>query len=101
MSKIAPEHLERSAFVYVRQSTPDQVRNNHQSRRRQYGLKTRAQQLGWDDVAVLDEDLGRSGAGVVRPGFDRLIAAVCKGEVGAVFSTEASRLLITHFPPRA
>ncbi len=92
MSKITAEHLERYAYVYVRQSTLDQVQHNAESRRRQYGLKARAEQLGWRDVVVLDEDLGRSGAGVARAGFDRLIAAVCKGEVGAVLSTEASRL---------
>lgn len=92
MSKVDSEHLERSAYIYVRQSTPGQVLQNPESRRRQYGLKKRAEQLGWQDIVVVDEDLGRSGAGIERAGFDRLIAAVCKGEVGAVFSTEASRL---------
>ena len=92
MSKIASEHLERSAYIYIRQSTPDQVHRNPESRRRQYGLEARARQLGWQEVVVVDEDLGRSGAGTGRPGFDRLIAAVCKGDVGAVLSTEASRL---------
>jgi excisionase family DNA binding protein len=92
MSKIASEHLERSAYIYIRQSTPDQVRRNPESRRRQYSLETRARQLGWQEVVVVDEDLGRSGAGTERPGFDRLIAAICKGDVGAVLSTEASRL---------
>ena len=92
MSKIASEHLERSAYIYIRQSTPGQVHRNPESRRRQYGLEARARQLGWQEVVVVDEDLGRSGAGTGRPGFDRLIAAVCKGDVGAVLSTEASRL---------
>ncbi len=92
MSKITPEHLRRSAYIYIRQSTVDQLQNNPESRRRQYALRDRAQALGWHDIVVLDEDLGRSGSGVVRPGFDRLLSAVCRGEVGAVLSIEASRL---------
>jgi DNA invertase Pin-like site-specific DNA recombinase len=92
MTKITPEHLARSAFVYVRQSTHDQVLNNHESRRRQYGLVARAHALGWADVEVIDDDLGRSGSGVARPGFERLLAAICEGRVGAVVSIEASRL---------
>ncbi len=90
--KITPEHLARGAFVYVRQSTADQVLHNHESRRRQYGLAERARQLGWDEVVVIDDDLGRSGSGVARPGFERLLAAICEGRVGAVVSIEASRL---------
>lgn len=58
MSKISPEHLARGAFVYVRQSTADQLRNNHESRRRQYALAERAQMLGWSEVVVIDDDLG-------------------------------------------
>ena len=92
MSKITPEHLGRGAFVYVRQSTADQVLNNHESRRRQYGLVERAQALGWDTVEVIDDDLGRSGSGIARPGFEKLLAAICEGRVGAVVSIEASRL---------
>src|SRR5262245_37298941 len=92
MSKIAPEHLARQAVVYIRQSTVDQVANNQASRRRQYGLADRARQLGWNDVAVIDDDLGRSGGGVARPGFEKLLAAICEGRVGAVVSIEASRL---------
>src|ERR1700731_2413020 len=91
MTKITPDHLARSAFVYIRQSTPDQVLNNHESRRRQYGLSERARQLGWQDVVVIDDDLGRSGSGVTRPGFERLLAAICEGRAGAVFAIEASR----------
>ena len=90
--KITPDHLARGAYVYVRQSTADQVANNHESRRRQYGLAERAQALGWADVTVIDDDLGRSGSGVSRPGFERLLAAICEGRVGAVFAIEASRL---------
>jgi excisionase family DNA binding protein len=92
MTKIAPEHLARSAVVYVRQSTADQVLNNHESRRRQYGLVDRARALGWSSVEVIDDDLGRSGSGVARPGFEKLLAAICEGRVGAVVSIEASRL---------
>ena len=90
--KITPDHLGRGAFIYIRQSTADQLANNHESRRRQYGLAERARTLGWTDVTVIDDDLGRSGSGVSRPGFERLLAAICEGRVGAVFAIEASRL---------
>src|ERR1700730_16480692 len=90
--KITPDHLARGAFIYIRQSTADQLANNHESRRRQYGLAERARTLGWTDVTVIDDDLGRSGSGVSRPGFERLLAAICEGRVGAVFAIEASRL---------
>jgi DNA invertase Pin-like site-specific DNA recombinase len=92
MTKITPDHLTRSAFVYVRQSTTDQVLNNHESRRRQYALADRARALGWGAVEVIDDDLGRSGSGIARPGFEKLLAAICEGRVGAVVSIEASRL---------
>src|SRR3984893_3718441 len=92
MTKIAPEHLAREASVYVRQSTAFQVVQNLESQRRQYGLAERARQLGWSDVEVIDDDLGRSGAGARRPGFEKLLAAICEGRVGAVLSLEASRL---------
>ena len=90
--KITPDHLARGAFIYIRQSTVDQLANNHESRRRQYGLADRARALGWTDVTVIDDDLGRSGSGVSRPGLERLLAAICEGRVGAVFAIEASRL---------
>ena len=92
MSRIEADHLAREAIVYVRQSTVDQVNKNVESRRRQYGLVERARQLGWADVSVIDDDLGRSGSGVSRPGFEKLLAAICEGRVGAVVSIEASRL---------
>jgi len=92
MTKITAEHLASGAFVYVRQSTADQILNNHESRRRQYGLADRARALGWTQVEVIDDDLGRSGSGVARPGFEKLLAAICEGRVGAVVSIEASRL---------
>jgi resolvase-like protein len=75
MSKITTEHLARSAYVYIRQSTADQLTHNHESRRRQYGLVDRARQLGWTAVEVID---GRSGGGIARPGFERLLAAICE-----------------------
>lgn len=91
--KIQPIHLERPAYVYIRQSTPYQVRNNQESGRRQYELKGRAEQLGFSNVIVIDDDLGISGTGTKeRPGFGRLLAAVCEGGVGAVLAMEASRL---------
>ena len=92
MSRVEADHLAREAIVYVRQSTIDQVNNNVESRRRQYGLVERARQLGWANVSVIDDDLGRSGSGVSRPGFEKLLAAICDGRVGAVVSIEASRL---------
>jgi len=92
MSKITAEHLARSAYVYIRQSTADQLVHNQESQRRQYGLADRARQLGWASVEVIDDDLGRSGGGVSRPGFERMLAAICEGRAGAVFAIEASRL---------
>ena len=92
MSKITAEHLTRSAYVYIRQSTADQLTHNHESRRRQYGLANRARQLGWTAVEVIDDDLGRSGGGIARPGFERLLTAICEARVGAVLAIEASRL---------
>lgn len=92
MTKIAADHLSRTAYVYVRQSTLSQVQNNLESQRRQYALATRAKQLGWERVVVIDEDLGHSGAGAARAGFAKLLEAVTREEVGAVLSIEASRL---------
>jgi DNA invertase Pin-like site-specific DNA recombinase len=92
MTKITAEHLARSAYVYVRQSTADQLVHNQESRRRQYALADRARQLGWAAVEVVDEDLGRSGGGISRPGFERLLTAICAGSVGAVLAIEVSRL---------
>jgi DNA invertase Pin-like site-specific DNA recombinase len=92
MTKITADHLARGAFVYIRQSTADQLLHNQESRRRQYGLADRAKQLGWATVEVVDDDLGRSGGGITRPGFERLLAAICEARVGAVFAIEASRL---------
>lgn len=92
-AKITAGHLSRTAYVYIRQSTQFQVRHNLESQRRQYGLAERARSLGWAHVEVIDEDLGRSASGTAaRGGFEKLVAAVCLGGVGAVFCIEASRL---------
>jgi excisionase family DNA binding protein len=92
MNKITADHLARAAYVYVRQSTADQLARNPESRRRQYALKQRAEALGWQNVVVIDDDLGRSGGGVARKGFDRLLVAIGAGNAGAVLAIEASRL---------
>ena len=85
--------LRRRAVVYVRQSTMAQVHENLESQRRQYALVELARQFGFRDVDTIDDDLGRSASGSAeRPGFDRLVAMLCAGEVGAVFCLEASRL---------
>jgi DNA invertase Pin-like site-specific DNA recombinase len=92
-AKITDDHRRRRAIVYVRQSTPGQVVEHTESKRRQYDLADVARSMGFSDVLTIDEDLGRSGSGLVdRPGFQRLVALVCSGEVGAVFCIEASRL---------
>src|SRR5689334_25010172 len=85
--------LRRKAVVYVRQSTPAQVQVNVEGRRRQYELVEVARRRGFREVEVIDDDLGRSAGGAVaRPGFERLVAGLCAGEVGAVLCLEASRL---------
>ncbi len=91
--KIGVEHLKRRAVVYVRQSSMRQVRNNLESQRLQYALAERARELGWQDVEVIDADLGVSAStGSARVGFERLVAAVALSEVGIVLSREVSRL---------
>lgn len=92
-AKITEEHLHRGATIYVRQSTLGQVALHTESQRRQYGLADSARTLGFASISIIDDDLGRSGSGLVeRPGFQKLVAAVCSGTVGAVFCIEASRL---------
>ena len=92
-NKLTPEHLQRRAIVYVRQSTVIQVLHNRESQLRQYNLAGYARELGFVEVETIDEDLGRSGSGLIeRPGFQRLVTEVCEGQVGAVFCLEASRL---------
>lgn len=92
-AKITAEHTRRVGIVYVRQSTASQVRGNLESQRRQYALADHARGLGFRDVEVIDQDLGKSGTSMVgRPGFQRLVAQVSLGSVGGVFCLEASRL---------
>lgn len=91
--KIQATHLERTAFVYVRQSSLQQVRDHTEGRRQQYALVERARALGFRKTVLIDEDQGRSGSGRHdRPGFGRLLNGVCQGSVGAVLALEASRL---------
>jgi excisionase family DNA binding protein len=90
---LPPALLQRRAIVYVRQSTQSQVMTNLESQRRQYDLVSSARSFGFQTVDVIDDDLGISASGsAVRPGFERLVAALCSGEVGAVFCLEVSRL---------
>src|SRR5262244_1856021 len=90
---LPPALLKRKAVVYIRQSTQVQVQVNLESKRRQYELVDEARRRGFRDVEVIDDDLGRSASGMVaRPGFERLVAWLCAGEVGAVLCFDASRL---------
>jgi DNA invertase Pin-like site-specific DNA recombinase len=90
--KIRPQHLERKAILYVRQSSPYQVLHNLESQKLQYAMEERLRHLGWRAIEVVDEDLGRSAAGsVTRSGFERMVAEVCLGKVGAVAAREVSR----------
>jgi len=94
-AKIQPHHLERAAYVYVRQSSPRQVVEHLESRRRQYERVDWAITAGWprERIVVIDEDQGKSGATAkARPGFARLLAAVAQGEVGCVIALEVTRL---------
>ena len=94
-SKVRPSHTRRSAFVYIRQSSPSQVENNRESTARQYALVEKACELGWakEQVIVIDEDLGLSGSGSAkRSGFARMTAEVALGHVGIVLGLEVSRL---------
>jgi len=90
--KIHPNHLARKAILYVRQSSAYQVNHNLESQRLQYAMRERLVQLGWHEIEIVDEDLGRSAAGLVtRSGFERMVADVCLGKVGAVAAREVSR----------
>ncbi|HMB05936.1 MAG TPA: recombinase family protein [Isosphaeraceae bacterium] len=94
-SKIRDRHLDRLAIVYVRQSTPQQVLENRESRERQYALAQFAQRLGWpaERVVVIDEDQARSGKlADNRSGFQRLMTEVTLSHVGIVLGLELSRL---------
>ena len=90
--KIKSQHLERKAILYIRQSSAYQVSHNLESQKLQYAMQERLHQLGWREIEVVDEDLGRSAAGTVtRAGFERMVAEVCLGKVGAVAAREVSR----------
>jgi DNA invertase Pin-like site-specific DNA recombinase len=90
--KIRPHHLERKALLYVRQSSAHQVLHNRESSALQYAMHDRLTALGWSEIEVIDDDLGRSAAGgVQRAGFERMVAQVCLGKVGAVAAREVSR----------
>ena len=90
--KIKPHHLERKALLYVRQSSAHQVLHNRESSALQYAMRDRLTALGWSEIEVIDDDLGRSAAGgVQRAGFERMVAEVCLGKVGAVCAREVSR----------
>ncbi len=90
--KIQPHHLERKAILYVRQSSAHQVLHNRESRALQYAMRDRLTVLGWSQIETVDEDLGRSAAGgATRAGFERMVAEVCLGKVGAVAAREVSR----------
>ena len=94
-SKVKPSHIQRVAFIYIRQSSPAQVEYNRESTARQYALAEKANQLGWakEQVIIIDEDLGVSGSGFAeRSGFARMIAEVALGHVGIVFGLEVSRV---------
>src|SRR4051812_24546359 len=90
--KIKPHHLARKAILYVRQSSTHQVLHNRESQALQYAMRDRLVALGWSEVDTVDDDLGRSAAGgVTRVGFERMVAEVCLGKVGAVAAREVSR----------
>jgi DNA invertase Pin-like site-specific DNA recombinase len=90
--KIRPHHLQRKALLYVRQSSAHQVLHNRESSALQYAMRDRLIALGWSQIEVIDDDLGRSAAGgTQRSGFERMVAEVCLGKVGAVCAREVSR----------
>ena len=93
--KVCPEHLQRRAFLYVRQSTMRQVRENIESTQRQYSLRDRALALGWaaDQITIIDCDQGQSGSSIAgRKGFQKLVTEVSMNRAGIVMGLEVSRL---------
>lgn len=90
--KIKPVHLSRQAILYIRQSSQFQVNYYQESKKLQYGMKARLKQMGWQDIEVVDDDLGISASGTEeRCGFERMVAQVCMGKIGAVAARELSR----------
>ena len=93
--KILEHHRSKPAYIYLRQSTPSQVRHHQESTERQYALREKARQLGWSEslIRTLDRDLGKTGTEMARrEDFKTLVAEVSLGQVGAVFALEVSRL---------
>jgi DNA invertase Pin-like site-specific DNA recombinase len=102
--KVTASHLKRSAFLYVRQSTPRRVIEHTESTARQYALRKRAVALGWQDAQVItiDSDLGQSGASSVdREGFQKLVMEVSMGRAGIVLGLEVSRLALSSIDSAA
>jgi excisionase family DNA binding protein len=94
-AKITSSHLQRNAYIYIRQSTEHQVRDNVESQQRQYELADLAHKYHWDEqsIVVIDDDLGKSGSSTAgRTGFGKLVADVALGKVGIIFGLEVSRL---------
>src|SRR6187455_2442915 len=90
--KIAARHQARKAVLYMRQSSAHQVQHNRESQLLQYAMRDRLVQLGWSEIEIIDEDLGCSAAGgTTRAGFERMVAEVCLGKVGAVAARDVSR----------
>ena len=92
---VTPQHLQKKALIYIRQSTPHQQISNQESLRLQYALKERAQRLGWhpQDIEIIDADLGLTGASVQhRTGFQELVAKVTLGQAGIILSVDVTRL---------
>jgi DNA invertase Pin-like site-specific DNA recombinase len=90
--KIRPHHLQRKAILYIRQSSAYQVLHNLESQKLQYAMQEHLHRLGWQEIEVIDEDLGRSAAGTtIRARFERMVAQVCMGQIGAVAAREVSR----------
>ena len=93
--EVTQSHLDRIVYVYVRQSSQSQVEKNRSSREVQYALVSRARSLGWRDhqIRIIDEDLGTTATGTKqRSGFEKILANICLGKVGALFILYASRL---------
>src|SRR5882757_4082633 len=94
--KIRPYHLQRKALLYVRQSSAHQVLHNRESSALQYAMRDRLVALGWSQIEVIDDDLGRSAAGgTQRSGFERMVTEVCLGKAGAVCAREVSHFART------
>jgi DNA invertase Pin-like site-specific DNA recombinase len=92
IEKIGAQHRERKAVLYIRQSSAQQVLHNRESQTLQYAMRERLATLGWSEIEIIDEDLGLSVAGgTTRAGFERMVAEVCLGKVGAVAAREVSR----------